>query len=171
MPVCAVFCCAAVAKERQRLHEKRDVKLAAGCQRPMEEKMIKTFDNVEDMFAELRHCEDAANKTVAEWQKKITTGDFFVRVVSYGPTPLAIFGEIIESEYEEDRDAYKQPHLVNHRLAKCYSVACNEGEVGDVHVVSIMSKITKKQFEQARDAEWSIGVLYDWSDAGWTPDI
>ena len=72
----------------------------------------------------------------------------------FGADLLTIYGEIIESPFEQDREIFAQPHMKHYRLSRCFSVACPEGEIGDVHVSSIRSLLEKETFELARRSHW-----------------
>ena len=67
---------------------------------------------------------------------------------------------VIQSEYGFDicgevlKNAYRQRNLRNYRFVRAYSVACPEGEMGDVHTSSVSEIITKEQFEKARQNGW-----------------
>ena len=115
---------------------------------------LQLFDSTEEMLDAVRQAREAADAQVQPWQAAIKPGDFFVRVVMFGADVLTIYGEIIESPFEQDRKIFAQPHMKHYRLSKCYSVACPEGEIGDVHVSSIRSLIVKEIFELARCSHW-----------------
>jgi len=130
----------------------------------------KTFDNLEEMFDEIQENQKRADEMVHAWQRKIKEGDYFFRDYISGSERLAIFGKVVSSPYPEDREMYEQPHLKNHRMTRCYSVACPAGEFGDVHIASITSTITEEMFEEARDNDWSMGTIVVWLNDGWVPD-
>lgn len=130
---------------------------------------VRTFNSTEEMFDSIREGERRADEAVQPWQDAVKIGDYFVRVEELYGDRFVIFGEVIDFEYEEDREVYQQEHMKNHRLTKCYSVLCPEGEFGDVHVVSIGAVITKEMFEEARDADWGSAVIHDWLSRGWRP--
>ena len=105
---------------------------------------IQSFDSIEEMFNEIREAQQAADARVKPWQAAIKHGDFFVKVVKFGADFLTIYGEIIESPN----------HMKHYRLSRCFSVACPEGEMGDVHVSTVLFLIDKESFELARLAGW-----------------
>ena len=115
---------------------------------------IQFFDSVEEMFDEIHQAREAADARVKPWQAAIKLGDHFVRVEALGGDLLTIYGEVIESPYPEDREVFAQPHMKHYRLTRCFSVACPEGEIGDVHVSSVQLLIDKETFELARLTGW-----------------
>ena len=117
---------------------------------------IKSFNNVEDMFAEIDKANKIADSNTDDFQKEIKPGNFFARNYE----GIVIYGEVVESPYEEDQELYKQPHMLNYRLTNCFSVLCPEGELGDTHVSEMHMVLTKEQFEQARKDNWPSNVVY-----------
>ena len=115
---------------------------------------IQFFDSTEEMFDAIHDARQTADGRVLPWQTRIKPGDLFVRVVMFGAEILTIYGEIIESPFEQDREIFAQPHMKHYRLSKCFSVACPEGEMGEVHVASIQILIDRETFELARLAGW-----------------
>ena len=75
---------------------------------------VKSFNNVEDMFAEIDKANRIADSNVDDFQKDINLGNFFARNYE----GMVIYGEVIESPYEEDRELYKQPNMLNYRLTR-----------------------------------------------------
>jgi len=107
---------------------------------------VEFFDSVEEADARLREAMKAADAKVRPWQTAIGPGDCFV--ADSGEEGLLVFGEVLE--------AYAEPHLQHYRLCRCYSVACPEGEVGDVHVSTILCVIDRGVFELARQHGWDM---------------
>ena len=97
------------------------------------------FDSVEEMFEAERKAQEAANARTQEWQKQIKVGDCFRESTPYG---FDIYGEVLEG--------YEEEHLQNYRFCYCFSVACPEGEKGDVHVSVISEVITREEFEDIK---------------------
>jgi len=64
-------------------------------------------------------------------------------------------GEVLEG--------YQQAHLRHYRFCRCFSVACPEGEVGDVHVSTVLCLISRAFFEAMRQA----GLPATAWQAGW----
>jgi len=107
---------------------------------------VEFFDSAEEANARLREAMKAADAKVRPWQAAIGPGDCFV--ADSGEEGLLVFGEVLE--------AYAEPHLKHYRLCRCYSVACPEGEVGDVHVSTILGWVCRECFERLRQAGWSM---------------
>jgi len=42
------------------------------------------------------------------------------------------------------------------RFCRCHSVACPEGELGDVHVSTVRCRISRRFLEQMRQAGWAM---------------
>lgn len=101
---------------------------------------VESFDLLDDMFRRMADMQRQADGRVQPWQAAIKQGDYFSRDSGYG---FDIYGEVL-----------KQPRrakgLEHYRFCKCYSVACAEGEMGDVHVSTIERLLQREQFEQAR---------------------
>ena len=107
---------------------------------------VEFFDSVEEADARLREAMKAADARVRPWQAAIGPGDCFV--ADSGEEDLLVFGEVLE--------AYAEPHLKHYRLCRCYSAACPEGEVGDVHVSTMLCVIDRGVFELARQHGWDV---------------
>lgn len=97
---------------------------------------VQMFDSTEEMFAEMESAMLAADERVTDKQKELEVGDCFIQDTDMG---FYIIGEILE-EYEEER-------LRNYKFCNCYSAACRFGELGDVHLSVITSKIPKDWFD------------------------
>lgn len=80
-------------------------------------------------------------------------GDYFVQLVGDKlDIPCDIYGEVIESEYAEDRAMLSQrPEL---RLCRCYSPLCVEGEIGTIFIATMSVKLSREQFDKAKTAGW-----------------
>lgn len=90
-----------------------------------------------------------ADSRVKQWQAVIKAGDYFVQATPYG---FLIFGQVLES----DNEFYKSEEGKNYRFCKCYSVACPEGELGDVHVSVIGLVIEEQVFNRFKDKGWLV---------------
>jgi len=106
---------------------------------------VEFFDSQEAAHARLREAMKAADARVRPWQAAIAPGDCFVTDCG-GVEGFLIFGEVLEG--------YTEPHLRHYRFCRCFSVACTEGEVGDVHVSAILCVIARGVFELARQHGW-----------------
>ena len=107
-----------------------------------------SYNSLDEMFEGLGSAMKAADSRVKPWQEQVKPGDFYVQDTEYG---FKIYGEVLKTDEEP---IYKQAHMKHYRLAKAYSNACPEGEVGDVHVSSIEKILSKEEFEEARDNYW-----------------
>lgn len=97
------------------------------------------YDSFEEMMDDLQANMKAADARTQEWQKQIKVGDCFRQSTPYG---FDIYGEVLEG--------YEEEHLQNYRFCYCFSVACPEGEKGDVHVSVISEVITREEFEEIK---------------------
>ncbi len=125
---------------------------------------------LEDFFAQEATEAAAAAERVQPFQKLLKPGDFFVRAQSdfiiYGeildPTPDPISEEgLDEEELEEARAEHafelklrNQPHMAAYRFSRCFSRICPQGEMGDIHISTVVKVISKESFEKARRANW-----------------
>ena len=110
---------------------------------------FQSFDTFEEMMEALEKARIAADGRVLPWQSEITAGDYFVQTTEYG---FLIFGQVLESNDE----FYKSEQGQHYRLCRCYSVACIEGECGDVHVSVISLKISQAVFEHFKEKNWNV---------------
>jgi len=94
---------------------------------------------------EEQEAQRAANARVMPWQSAIVPGQYFYRDSELG---FRIYGEVLQEE-EPLRKG-----LENYRFIHGYSVACVEGEMGDIYVCQITKIIPKEEFEEARARSW-----------------
>jgi hypothetical protein len=113
---------------------------------------FEAFDSFEAMMDAIDKARIAADGRVKDWQSAIKTGDHFAQATEYG---FFIFGEVLDGG---DEEFYTTPEGKNYRFCKAYSMACPEGECGDVHVSVITAIITKALFEIIRDKGWNIDL-------------
>ena len=106
---------------------------------------IQSFDSLDDAMNRLRRQMVAADAQVLPWQVRIKPNDYFRRESGFD---FLIYGHVLEEEEP------REPGLEHYRLCRCYSVACPEGELGDVHVSTIDQLISKGTFDQARSRRW-----------------
>lgn len=106
---------------------------------------FEAFDSLEEMLTRMEESRKAADARVQPWQAAIKPGDYFQRDSGYG---FPIYGHV---EKEEEP---REPELRHYRFCQCFSVACVEGEYGDVHVCTIDSLISERFFEEARQRGW-----------------
>jgi len=81
---------------------------------------------------------ERADSHIQGWQRQVTRGDCFKRLQD----GLEIYGEVL--------DDYDMKDMQNLRRCRCYSLACPEGEVGNIHVVTIDSLITRGTLEKVK---------------------
>lgn len=136
---------------------------------------FESFDNIEDAFAAMAAQEDAANRRTTPEQKAIGYGDYFIRdyetMFGFGES-LTIYGyimtrdEFIESERDagspEDELAWTLERMDSsyergYRFGWCYSEVEPDGELGSTHVSTMTRKISKEEFEAAKERGWMEG--------------
>lgn len=106
---------------------------------------FEAFDSLEDLFKRMDEARRAADARVQPWQAAIKPGDYFKRDSGYG---FPIYGHVQQEE------SPREPELRHYRFCHCFSVACTEGEYGDVHVSTIDTLIRQELFEEARQRGW-----------------
>ena len=107
---------------------------------------VEFFDTLEEAQARLCQAMEAADARVKPWQAAVKIGDCFI--ADSGEEGLVVFGEVLEG--------YTDPHLRHYRFCRCFSVACPEGELGDVHVSTILAVVSRAFFEAMRQAGWQM---------------
>jgi hypothetical protein len=125
---------------------------------------FKTFDDIDDMLAVMTEAQTRADEAANDYQKTAKIGDCYVRfepalgIMIYGELLDPIEGEreagADEDEIEYARQMYSQPHMENYRFGRHYSEMCPNGELGDVHVCSIMQVVSREQFNLAKALGW-----------------
>jgi hypothetical protein len=96
--------------------------------------------------ARLRQAMEAADARVKPWQAAVKIGDCFI--ADSGEEDLFVFGEVLEG--------YQEAHLRHYRFCRCLSVACPEGDAGDVHVSTVPCCVSRAFFEAMRQAGWQM---------------
>lgn len=104
---------------------------------------VTSYDSIDALFKALNKAMIGADSRVKSWQKAIIPGDFFLQHTEYG---FDIFGKVLKMHLVK--------RLENYIIGHCYSIACPNGEIGDVHISVISAIIDKDQFEQAREDGW-----------------
>lgn len=107
---------------------------------------VEFFDSLEEAQARLRQAMEAADGNVKPWQVAIRPGDCFI--ADSGEEDLVVFVEVLEG--------YSEPHLRHYRFCRCFSVACQEGELGDVHVSTVLCLVSRAFFEAMREEGWQM---------------
>jgi len=107
---------------------------------------VEFFDSLEEAQARLHQAMEAADARVKPWQAAVKVGDCFI--ADGGEEDLVVFGEVLEG--------YTEAHLRHYRFCRCFSVACPEGEVGDVHVSTVLCLVSRAFFEAMRQEGWQM---------------
>lgn len=107
------------------------------------------FDTWDEMIGAIDKARVEADKMVQPWQAEIKPGDHFVQGTEYG---FFIFGVVMES----DDEFLQSEEGKYYRFCKCFSVACPDGEMGDVHVSVIERVIGETVFNRFRDKGWAV---------------
>ena len=107
---------------------------------------VEFFDSLEEAQARLRQAMKAADGKVKPWQAAIRPGDCFI--ADGGEEDLVVFGEVLEG--------YQEAHLRHYRFCRCFSVACQEGELGDVHVSTVLCRVSRAFFDEMRQEGWQM---------------
>lgn len=132
---------------------------------------VETYATTEELLASMTSAREAADESIQPWQRELKPGDKVVRL--YGD--LVIFGQLLDvlelerQEYDLDdpEEAAQCAEMArfyspsgdwyqSFRFGKFYSVACTEGELGDVHLATVAAKITEGTYELARVGGWVI---------------
>ena len=108
---------------------------------------VEFFASMEEAMQRLEEARLAADARVRGWQAAAKPGDCFITIAE---DALVVFGEVLET--------YGEPRVQHYRFCRCHSVACPEGELGDVHVSTIACFISRAAFEEARRGGWSAEV-------------
>lgn len=123
---------------------------------------ISPYKSYEEMMQALVEATQEADANSQDWQKSLKAGDKVVRYES----GLFIYSEILDPVAEEKasgadsdevkyvEDLYNSEHMQGYRFTKSYSEACPEGEYGDIHILTVVSKLSDEQFEYARINGW-----------------
>jgi len=102
------------------------------------------FSSMEAFIQHLQQVSEVEKaQPLAEWQRAMKAGDCFLQRSEFGGVPLDIYGVILEPE---DEDAELLKEMPNHRLCRCFSKACPEGEIGTVHISCFSEKLSTDAF-------------------------
>jgi len=107
---------------------------------------ITPFDSFDEMMERLRREMAAADARVQPWQAEVEAGDYFVRQTPY---EFQVYGEVLPDEEPREADGR------HYRFCKCYSIACPDGELGDVHVSVIERLLSRQEFDDAKRSRWN----------------
>lgn len=129
--------------------------------------MFKSYDDFDEMFADMRRAEEVAIANILPFQREIVYGSYWMRYWPQGD--LLIFGYVytleenwdscINAGGDKEECAYERDHELDsysrgYRFGRAYSVVEPTGELGSTHI-SEMIPITKEQFEEAKALNWS----------------
>jgi len=101
---------------------------------------VETGASILEIIESDRIMTEMADSRTQDWQKRIGKGDCFKR---WTPDGLEIYGEVLGD--------YETKYLRNFRICRCYSMACPEGEIGQVHVSTVNTLIDRETFEAVRN--------------------
>lgn len=123
------------------------------------------FESLEEMAEAEEANRKAADSAVNPQQAAATIGSKFIKLSG----EVVIYGEILdpcappedgEEEDEDDRadreaerETRAMPHMANYRFTRSYSKVCPEGELGDVHVSTIVV-LSEAAFQEAKSLRW-----------------
>lgn len=127
------------------------------------------FESIDDMLNKMAADEDAANRAATPEQQAIGYGDYFIRLWPVMMEDnLAIYGQVMPRDkfIEEEKNAgaddaelswtvstHDSAFKRGYRFGWHYSEVEPDGELGSTHV-SVMMKISKEEFDAARDRGW-----------------
>ncbi len=108
-----------------------------------------------------RKAREAADARVRLTQAAIKPGQYFINF-RHGPD-LPIFGQILDIsklgvDKEEQRyidETYDEPHMRYYKPTRCFSQACEWGEIGDIHVSQISAIIDEQLFTFYKENGWT----------------
>jgi hypothetical protein len=113
---------------------------------------IRPFNTIEDLFAFEREAQSQANSRIQPFQSALKEGDCFCYLSAERQPNVIIWGEVLPLDPEDIADGYEQDP--NYRFTRCHSIACPEGELGDIHVSVVHAVVSRTIFEKARAAGW-----------------
>ncbi len=106
---------------------------------------VKHFASLQQARESLRALILESDAHVQPWQEAIRAHDYFRHDSGCG---FPIYCRVMEEE--EERPSY----LRHFRFCCCYSVACPDGELGDVHVALGEAALSREQFDEAKARGW-----------------
>lgn len=133
---------------------------------------VVSFNNVEDMLQHMRRSRARADVRIQQWQKSIEPPAKVVRLAEAGPNNvLVIYGELIDpvkaeqsmydltdpiqaAEFDYTARHYTGDWKNSYRFGRFYSVDCPSGELGDIHLSTIIAVITDEEFLFAKKHGW-----------------
>lgn len=130
---------------------------------------FEAFESFEAMFDSMKRDEDAANERATQEQRDIGYGDYFIRTRRSFGDELTIYGHIMtrdefitserdagspEDELSWTLEGMDSSYTRGYRFGWCYSEVEPDGELGSTHVSTMTRKITKEEFDAARERNW-----------------
>jgi hypothetical protein len=107
---------------------------------------IRAFKSIEDLIAYMAGRGDQSeemDEAIQPWQEELVAGDCLV----FFSGGLKIWGRVVKVTDPEDQAYYKaHPELL---LVECFSVACREGELGNIHRAIVRHKVSLEKFQAA----------------------
>jgi hypothetical protein len=134
---------------------------------------MESFESFEAMFDSMTRDEDAANKRVTPEQRDIGYGDYFIRIWDagrmFGDPPLIVYGHVTprdkwiaderdagadDAELSWSMQAHDSAYQRGYRFGWHYSEVEPDGELGSTHVSVMARKISREEFDAARERGW-----------------
>jgi hypothetical protein len=150
-----------------------------------EDGTVRGYTSLDAMLADMARATDQANAHLADEQRALTFGDYWVNCDTLIRLGFPVFGHVVPLEeavakeasyYSSDEDAQSEgfasvEDMKRHKrefwkanlergymFGPGYSVAEPEGEFGDTHRAHVWP-ISKEAFEAARAAKWDAASL------------
>lgn len=129
----------------------------------------KCFESTDELLDHLSAVHTAAQASTAEPEhrallEQLTPGAYFICRPEYGPHGIRVYGRVFDidhdstltdpEEIEDDRRAIASTRENGYLFCKAFSVMCEDGELGDIHVSRIELLLTEEEFESARAGGW-----------------
>lgn len=132
---------------------------------------VVSFKNAKEMFEHLQNSRKQADQRIQTWQKAIEPPAKVLRIHDMGGVPLLIYGELIDpvkaeealydlndpidaAEFDYTSKHYRGAWKDSYRFGRFYSTECPRGELGDIHLSTIVATITDEEFLFAKKAGW-----------------
>jgi hypothetical protein len=116
---------------------------------------------LEDMLEEVDRRRQEADATVSDWQRSLQIGDYYFLMYDLEDCPLSVYGQILDPLKEADpdeleylKDLYSSEHMKNYKFSRVHSPIVPDGELGDVHLSSMVFPLTESQFMEAKELGW-----------------
>ena len=102
---------------------------------------VQPFDSFNDAMNSLRRDMNAVDARVQFWQAAIKPGDYYTQATEWG---FPIYGQVLPDEEQ------RESHVRHYRLCNANSIACLDGEMGEVHVSVIERLLSESEFTDAK---------------------